>query len=66
MAWKHIHLSPEAERGDEKEGRRKEGSGEGKNKKKKCAAIHSTKETEPVRGRCDKKCKELTSQLAAG
>lgn len=34
MAWKHIHLSPEAERGDEKEGRRKEGSGEGKNKKR--------------------------------
>lgn len=60
MARKHIHLSPEAEREEMK--RRKEGSGE----KKECAAEQSTKETEPIRGRCDKKCKELTSQLAAG
>lgn len=64
MARKHIHLSPEAERGDEKEERRElGGGGEGREE---CAAIQSTKETEPIRGRCDKKCKELTSQLAAG
>jgi len=36
MARKHIHLSPEAERGDEKEERREWG-------KKRCAAIQSTK-----------------------
>lgn len=60
MARKHIHLGPEAERGEEKEERRGVGG------EKECAAIQSTKETEAFRGRCDKKYKELTSQLAAG
>lgn len=57
MAKKHIHLSPEAERGEETG---KKGVG-GENK-----VCSDTKETEPIRGRYDKKCKELTSQLAAG
>lgn len=33
---------------------------------KEYAATESKKETESISGRCDKKCKELTSQLAAG
>lgn len=60
MARKHIHLSPEAEE-------RERGKKSKREAKRKSAAVQNTKkETEPVRDKCDKKYKELTSQIAAG